>query len=186
VAFSSFLELEPPDPDIFNVRSWENSASGLALKRGVFSAPATTMQVSEDTEGDFTVKRLGFTIFAAAVLAVPLCAQVASTARADIPFEFAVWNTTAAPGTYAITFQSGFSVVQLAGSQSYYLQTSSIRSYTSPQEPKLVFHRYGDQYFLSQIWTTSTRRDFSMSRKERELKKIAAAAAQTEIVLAMR
>ena len=77
-------------------------------------------------------------------------------------------------------------MVEVAGSHVYYLQTSPNSPYTGPQEPKLVFHRYGDQYFLSQIWTTSTRRDFSMSRKERELKKIAAAAAQTEIVLAMR
>lgn len=77
-------------------------------------------------------------------------------------------------------------MVEIAGSHVYYLQTTPNSPYTGLEEPKLVFHRYGDQYFLSQIWTGSTRRDFSMSRKERELKKTAAAAGQTEIVVAMR
>jgi len=79
-------------------------------------------------------------------------------------------------------------MVELAGSHVYYLQTSPNSSYTGPQEPKLVFHRYGNQYFLSQIWTTSAIRNIPMSRMERELKKTAAAARQmqTEIVLAMR
>ncbi|MGA2720846.1 MAG: hypothetical protein ABSG79_00415 [Bryobacteraceae bacterium] len=77
-------------------------------------------------------------------------------------------------------------MVELAGSHVYYLQTSPNSSYTGPQEPKLVFHRYGDQYFLSQIWTGSRSLNFSTSRAERELKKTAAAAGQTEIVLAMR
>ena len=128
------------------------------------------------------MKKLGFTIFAAAVLVLPLCAQVA-TIRADIPFEFVVRNTTAAPGKYAITFRDG-SVVQLVGSRSYYLlAATSGDPYTTSQEPKLVFRRYGDQYFLSRIQTTSTSHDFPLSRVERELKKTAAA---TEIVLAMR
>jgi len=79
-------------------------------------------------------------------------------------------------------------VVQLAGSRSYFAQTTANSFYTSQQEPKLVFHRYGNQYFLSQIWTTSAIRNIPMSRMERELKKTAAAARQmqTEIVLAMR
>lgn len=132
------------------------------------------------------MKRLGFTVFAAAVLALPVCAQVATTVRADIPFEFVVGNTTAAPGTYVIRVQAGSPMVELAGSRSYYLQTSLNSPYTGPQEAKLVFHRYGGQYFPSQIWIGSRSLNFSMSRTERELKKTAAAAGQTQIVLAMR
>jgi hypothetical protein len=55
--------------------------------------------------------------------------------------------------------------------------------------PKLVFNRYGNQYFLAQIWTGATRRDVLMSRTERELKKNPSASArrvQTEVLLAMR
>jgi hypothetical protein len=133
------------------------------------------------------MKKLWLTIFAAAALALPLCAQVGNPVRVDIPFAFAVENTTAAPGTYVVTSQFG-SVVLLAGSRSYYLQTSPIGPSTSPQGPKLVFHRYGNRYFLAQIWTGSRSGNFPMSRVERELTKTAAAAGQTqtEIVLAMR
>jgi hypothetical protein len=79
-------------------------------------------------------------------------------------------------------------MVQLAGSHVCLAQTSPHSFYKSSQEPKLVFHRYGNQYFLSQIWTTSESRDFPMSRAERELKKNIAAGGQvqTEFVLAMR
>ena len=135
------------------------------------------------------MKKLGLTIFAAAALALPLCAQVA-TVRADIPFEFMVGSTTVAPGQYLIRFLNG-PVVQLAGNDTYYLQANPDDASGSSEEPKLVFHHYGDQYFLSRIATTSTSRDFPMSRTERELKKTAATAgrtqqAQTVIVVAKR
>jgi len=133
------------------------------------------------------MKKLGFTILAAAALTLPLGAQVTNTIRADIPFEFVVGNTTAAPGEYVVTFLNGMEI-QLVGSDHYSVQANPDNPY-GPQEPKLVFHRYGNQYFLSRIGTTSTSRDIPMSRMEREAKKTTVAAArqmQTEIVLATR
>jgi hypothetical protein len=131
------------------------------------------------------VKTLGIAIFAAAVLALPLCAQV-TTVRADVPFEFVVGNTTVAPGQYVITSRTGSPEVRLAGSRSYSLLSNPADFYAGSQEPKLVFHRYGGQYFLSRISTTSASRDFPMSHTERELKKTASAELQTEILVAMR
>ena len=58
--------------------------------------------------------------------------------------------------------------------------------YSSSQAPTLVFHRYGNQYFLSRISTGSISRDIVVSRVETELKKTAAGRTRTEIVLAMR
>lgn len=185
--FKYFSRARISGPGHFQSENLGNWRQRPGAETRVYSAPATTTQVSEDTEGNFTMKKLGFTILAAAVLALPLCAQVASTIRADIPFEFAVDGTTAAPGTYVFTLRAGSPVVQLGGSQSLFTQTSPNSSYNIPQAPKLVFHRYGDQYFLSQICTMSESRDFMISRTERELKKTAAAGKmRTEIVLAMR
>lgn len=110
--------------------------------------------------------------------------------RADVPFEFVVQNTTAPSGEYVITVLSG-SVVRLVGSSSRYLVSANsegTNTYASPGA-KLVFNRYGNQYFLSHILTPQTSRDFPMSRVERELKKSTVAGvrqSQTEILLAMR
>jgi hypothetical protein len=133
------------------------------------------------------VKRIGLTFFAAAVLALPLCAQV-TTLRADIPFEFSARNTTAAPGEYVITVRPGSPVVEFEGSQHYYVLANQGSGSASSQGPKLVFNRYGNQYFLSRISTASVGRDLPPSRTERELMKTAAATGQVprEIVLAMR
>jgi hypothetical protein len=132
------------------------------------------------------VKKLGFAVFAVAVLALPLCAQV-TTVRVDIPFGFVVGTTTVAPGQYAISSQAGLTQVQLVGSKSYSVLSSPADPYAGSQDAKLVFHRYGDQYFLARISTASEGRDFAMSRTERELKKtVAAVGQQTEILVAMR
>ena len=148
--------------------------------------------VSEDTEGKFlTVKKLGLTIFAAAVLAVPLCAQVA-TLRADIPFEFTVGKTTVPAGTYVIGLLAG-QAIQVVGVgsdfQNRYFFTGTPNAYSNrSHEPKLVFHRYGNRYFLSEVWSTSPSFYVPVSPAERELKKSPTARRQfqTEIVLAMR
>jgi hypothetical protein len=138
------------------------------------------------------VKKLGFTILAAAALALPLSAQVAAeTVNIDIPFEFVVGTTTAPAGTYVFSSPAGKPMVrmQLVGTEGSFLLTNPESVYKSPQVPKLIFHRYGNQYFLSWIGTTSTSRDIPMSRLEREAKKTTVAAArqmQTEIVLATR
>jgi hypothetical protein len=48
-----------------------------------------------------------------------------------------------------------------------------VRANQTQEETKLVFHKYGDQYFLSQIWTPggNTGRELLMPRFERELAK---------------
>lgn len=124
------------------------------------------------------MKKLGLTILAAALMALPLCAQVA-TVRADIPFEFVVGDATVAPGQYVIRFLSE-PVVQILGHDSYLLPSSPDDAYAVSSEPKLIFHHYGGQYFLSRIATASVSRDFPMTRAERELKKTASAAGQTQ------
>jgi hypothetical protein len=136
------------------------------------------------------MKKCGFTILAAAALALPLCAQVASNAvRVNIPFEFRVRDTTAPAGKYVITFRTESPVVQLSiGGRCYYALTIPDDSYRGSQGRKLVFHRYGNQYFLSQISTASISRDVPMSRLERELNNrtvVSARQSQTEIVVAM-
>ncbi len=130
--------------------------------------------------------KLGLTIIAAAVLVFPLCAQEA-TFRVDIPFEFSIHSTTVPPGTYDLRLLDGPAVQLGVGGQRYVFHVNT--AYSSQHGPKLVFHRYGNQYFLSRIITSSSSRDVPMSHVERELKKASVAAArpiQPDILLAMR
>ena len=58
-----------------------------------------------------------------------------------------------------------------------------VRANQTQEETKLVFHRYGDQYFLSQIWTVGANsgRELLMPRLERELAKNAKIERQTVV-----
>jgi hypothetical protein len=102
--------------------------------------------------GVYTMKNLRFTVFVAAVLALPLGAQDA-TLRASIPFEFNVRNASAQAGTYVVRLFAGPLEQLVAGSDSYSLLADSDAPNTGSHEAKLVFNRYGNQYFLSQIST---------------------------------
>jgi hypothetical protein len=51
--------------------------------------------------------------------------------------------------------------------------TMLVRANETQDKTKLIFHKYGDQYFLTQIWTPGniTGRQLLMTRLERELAK---------------
>ena len=77
--------------------------------------------------------------------------------RADIPFDFTIGNTWMPAGEYTITspFQH---VVQLRSAD--LAKTASIVSLQSNEESrsgsKLVFDKYGDQYFLHRVLCPTT------------------------------
>ena len=53
------------------------------------------------------------------------------------------------------------------------IQTNGLQTRRGQDHTKLVFHRYGDQHFLAQVWTAEdgTMCEFRKSRAERELMK---------------
>jgi len=134
------------------------------------------------------MKRLALTILTVAVLALPVCAQP-PTAVADVPFGFVAGNATMPAGSYVVTVSTSSFTVALVGADlhTHFLTSIPTGVLSSSQLPQLIFHRYGSHYFLSEIRTPSTSREFTMSRSERESAK-AAGGARTgqEIVLAMR
>jgi hypothetical protein len=95
-----------------------------------------------------------------------LCAVVASAnaqlinpIRAKIPFDFSVGDQKLPAGEYCFSRLSGFSdsktmsVTSVDASTHLFQSTFGARVLTPKNESTLVFHRYGDQYFLEQIWT---------------------------------
>jgi len=131
------------------------------------------------------MKRLVFALFAVTMLALPICAQVA-TIEATIPFAFAAGNATLSAGTYAVTFPPSTFLATLVGSDRHTHIVGGWTRGASGQAPALIFHRYGNQYFLSEIRSGQKSRMLGASRAELELKKTTAAPRSEMIVLAMR
>ena len=95
-----------------------------------------------------------FTLFAAVASAN---AQLIYPVRAKIPFDFSVGDNKLQSGEYIFSRLSPESKIMLVRSAdantSVFQPTFGIQVLTSKNESKLVFHRYGDLYFLEQIWT---------------------------------
>jgi len=110
---------------------------------------------------------------ACAVLAVScLSAQSDHKTTAAVPFDFMVGNRHMPAGTYDIT--SGQSTLLVRGedngSASFAIAISAYAAKTQEQA-KLVFKRYGERYFLSQVWYPGSDqgRQLQVSKVEREL-----------------
>lgn len=108
---------------------------------------------------------------------------LASRVTAHIPFDFSIGDKKLPSGKYSVgrVRQNSDDVVisvQDQGGRSKAIRTSIPvvrRDITS--KARLVFHRYGDQYFLYQVWPAggATGRQFVRSRSEREVRQSLAA-----------
>jgi hypothetical protein len=79
-------------------------------------------------------------------------AHAQSAARANVPFAFKVGTTQMPAGTYAIRNEAGSNIVTVRNVRT---GTSALamgrRESPSKKTDKLIFHRYGSQYFLTAI-----------------------------------
>lgn len=105
-------------------------------------------------------------------MGVVLCALAKANAeelRVDVPFEFVVNGKSLPAATYTIreSLPNDKSSLEFLGQGTGALAIASEYD-TDVTGSKLVFHRIGDQYFLSDVVTPSGKLHFSASRSERE------------------
>lgn len=117
--------------------------------------------------------------------AIVLLATVASTQaqslggtriRADIPFDFNISETKLPAGKYSLgraVNQSDdliVSINDIEGRSKAIRLTNAVFRSRPNGKALLVFHRYGDQYFLFQVWPAgaTTGRELRKSKSERE------------------
>ena len=139
-------------------------------------------------KGFVTAGLLVMAIVAAGVSAQAQSLQYKLTA--NIPFEFKVADQKLPAGKYAIRRgleSSGDMVVQVRsveGSAITSRVSIPVMTYKPKSRGTLVFHRYGEQYFLSEVWPagTTTGRAFLKTHAERELERNA----QNNVVGAVR
>lgn len=118
---------------------------------------------------------------------IPVCAQSADHVTAKIPFNFMVGDKTLQAGAYTIRLSdvSGPYTLMVRGEDSHSAAiglTNTIQTNKAAAQTKLVFHKYGDSYFLSEVWVRGdeTGRSLPKSRAERERKQELARTDQRE------
>jgi hypothetical protein len=106
-----------------------------------------------------------------ALLAVVPARGEAAQLVATIPFSFAVGDRTLPPGDYRVVTGTASGIIVLRGATGYAIAMTSPRYESDEVEPKLVFHKYGDNYFLREVWTGyRSAHDLRESRGERDLR----------------
>ena len=132
------------------------------------------------------MKKRASTILSMASLVFLLGTAAASAGsielRADIPFDFMAGNKMLPAGTYTASHPDELHAMLLLRNQNsnrgaVIVRTNGLEAVKTSEDTKLIFKRYGDRYFLHQIWTTGRRDGYVVlkSSQEREFAKEVAA-----------
>ena len=138
-----------------------------------------------------TIQNRLVTAFAAvAALATVAAAQAQDHLIARVPFEFAVGNANLPRDTYRLSRMNDHPEMVLVRNdrKGVFVRTTEMGLPRDDGTPSLVFHRYGDQYFLRQIrWDGRSRLALPETKAERsaaERRNRAAVRMETVIIAA--
>lgn len=104
-------------------------------------------------------------------------AQSSREMTANIGFSFTIADKTFPAGEYSVTRlnpasdKAALMIKSADGRLSKIALTVPVQAGTTQESARLIFNRYGEQYFLSQVWTPAdnTGLELSRSRAERSL-----------------
>ena len=106
-----------------------------------------------------------------ALSAVPGHAQDGAKIKASIPFNFLVGNKELKAGDYVIqrAGETGALIIRSEdGGDQQIVYGARKESNKTGNRERLVFHRYGNQYFLSQIWLSGDEDGHELARGAQE------------------
>ncbi|MCM3873430.1 MAG: hypothetical protein ND895_22335 [Pyrinomonadaceae bacterium] len=111
-----------------------------------------------------------------------------TTVSAKVPFEFRVGGNALPAGDYTVrTMTDAGSVLGITNQdndRTTLRLTNPIQTAKISKKAKLVFHRYGQTYFLSEVWSgrENTGRRLLKSKQEREMEsQLAAISSKSEL-----
>ena len=123
------------------------------------------------------MKNKFLTIMAVTALFVMLAAgstyAQSDVIKVSVPFDFDISGKTFPAGGYFVRRSiEGPNIVLMIFSEvkneAVYLTTHPVKARDFQQESRLVFNKYGDQYFLSQVWTSGRNDGEELARTRRE------------------
>jgi len=144
---------------------------------------------------EITMKKHMISVVAVAVFVVALAvmsaqAQNAGHLKVTIPFDFVAAGTALPAADYSVqwSFEGGHIVMKIRSkndTKSIFALTHFVEGRSIQNESKLVFNKYGNQMFLSQVWiaSRSTGAEMLKTNRERNLQKeIAKRSAKPETI----
>ena len=108
-------------------------------------------------------------------LAASVCHAQRPVLSVNVPFAFQVGDKALPAGDYQVQSMTAgdgqcVSIRQKDGGALTIVSTMALDSRNARPEPELVFHQYGNSYFLSQIWTGAAQgRQLLESEREKEV-----------------
>lgn len=110
------------------------------------------------------------------------------TVTANVPFSFYMGSSAMPQGAYKVAELAHGWVVNLRSADATKsVTTNEVIGKKEPEPARLVFHRYGDAYFLAEIWTGDAPigQALAVSPREKELTQNGAAPTLAVIRLAL-
>jgi hypothetical protein len=121
---------------------------------------------------------------------VAVCANAQTLkVAANVPFDFAIDKASLPAGSYNIDAIDNSKALIVRGAEGGKMVLSDAAGTLNPSpDTRLVFHRYGDRYFLSQIWVAGETegRQLHMSRREAEVAKNTQASENVIVLASLR
>jgi len=117
------------------------------------------------------MKRItAITMFLAGLVAISTASAQDHAVKATIPFDFTVGNTLLPSGTYSVI--SDFPhVIEIRNNKQHVEVLSLVNTADKESKSgKLVFNRYGTQYFLSEILCSSAQMNLQLATSKLEKK----------------
>jgi hypothetical protein len=116
-------------------------------------------------------------------------AQAQQPLVVNIPFDFVAGNTQMPAGEYSVKTSGPTSTTILIArndsAASAFINTNAAVASEPKTESNLIFNRYGDRYFLSQVWTAGNAcgRQLLKSTREKEMAQTAKLENQGQVTL---
>jgi hypothetical protein len=139
------------------------------------------------------MKRKMFLSLTALVLALAVnaaFAQSSSMTKADVPFAFSIAQNSMEAGQYSITVTDHVLRIRNDSTNKSVMLMAQSEESEKPQATRLVFHKYGDRYYLAEVWEATGRAGASgielpASKSEQETRAANVSAPQ-EVIIAMK